>query len=44
MGDAATLLRAGRINSAKHLRVDRSFILPEEKFQVARRGACFRFW
>ena len=43
MGDAGTLLRAGRIDAFKHLRIDGSFIVREEEFQVARRGACFRF-
>ena len=43
MGDAGTLLRAGRIDAFQHLRIDGSFIVREEEFQVARRGACFRF-
>lgn len=43
MGDAGALLRAGRIDAFQHLRIDGSFIVREEEFQVARRGACFRF-
>ena len=43
MGDADALLRAGRIDAFKHLRIDGSFIVREEEFQVARRRACFRF-
>jgi len=43
MGEAGALLRAGRIDAFQHLRIDGSFIVREEEFQVARRGACFRF-
>ena len=43
MGDAGALLRAGRIDAFQHLRIDGSFIVREEEFQVAHRGACFRF-
>ena len=43
MGDAGALLRARRIDALEHLRIDRSFIVREQEFQVARRGACFRF-
>lgn len=43
MGDAGARLRAGRIDTFKHLRIDGGFIVREEEFQVARRGACFRF-
>ena len=43
MGDAATLLRASRINAFKHLRIDGSFILSEEEFQIAHRSARLRF-
>ena len=43
MGDAGALLRAGRINALKHLRIDGGFIVREEEFQVARCGICFRF-
>ena len=43
MGDADALLRAGRIDAFQHLRIDGSLIVREEEFQVARRGACFRF-
>ena len=43
MGDAGALLRAGRIDAFKHLRIDGSFIVREQEFQVARRRARFRF-
>jgi len=43
MRDPAALLRAGRIDALKHLRIDGSFIVRQQEFEVARRGACFRF-
>ena len=43
MGDSGARLRAGRIDAFKHLRIDGGFIVREEEFQVALRGACFRF-
>ncbi len=43
MGDAGARLRACRIDTFKHLRIDGGFIVREEEFQVACRSACLRF-
>jgi hypothetical protein len=34
---------AGRVDLFKHLRIDGSFIVRKEKFQIASRRSCFRF-